>query len=144
MKNIYYQLKAKLSVISKKVSKYQLSVKILGEYQLSVNPSRPSYSNKRPLQQPALGALTFLRSFVAGRANFCSHLLASLVHFIVVKSQAILSIPASWGHRSYFRRNFISSASFKATKMSTSLDMYRHNNFACGICISIVALTATM
>ena len=43
-------------------------------------------------QQPALGALTFLRSFVAGKANFCSHLLASLVHFTVVKSQAILII----------------------------------------------------
>ena len=100
--------------------------------------------NKRPSQQPTLGALTFLRSFVAGRANFCSHLLASLVHFTVVKSQAILSIPASWGHRSYFRRNFISSASFKTTKISTSLDMFRHNNFACGLCISIVALTATM
>ena len=100
--------------------------------------------NKRQSQQPALGALTFLRSFVAGRANFCSHLLASLVHFTVVKSQAILSIPASWGHRSYFRRNSISSASFKTTKISTSLDMFRHNNFACGLCISIVALTATM
>ena len=48
-------------------------------------------NNKRPLQQPALGVLTFLQSFVAGRANFCSHLLASLVHFTVVKSQAILS-----------------------------------------------------
>ena len=96
------------------------------------------------LQQPALGALTFLRSFVAGRANFCSHLLASLVHFTVVKSQAILSIPASWGHRSYLRSNFISSASFKTTKISTSLDMFRHNNFACGLCISIVALTTTM
>ena len=89
--------------------------------------------NKRPSQQPALGALKFLRSFVAGRANFCSHLLASLVHFTVVKSQAILSIPASWGDRSYFRRNFISSASFKMTKISTSLDMSRHNNFACGL-----------
>ena len=100
--------------------------------------------NKRPSQQPALGALTFLRSFVAGRANFCSHLLASLVHFTLVKSQAILSIPTSWGHRSYFRRNFISSASFKTTRISTSLDMFRHNNFACGLCISIVALTATM
>ena len=31
-------------------------------------------------------ALTFLRSFVAGKANFCSHLLASVVHFTVVKS----------------------------------------------------------
>ena len=51
--------------------------------------------HKRLSQQPALGALTFLRSFVAGRANFCSHFLASLVHFTVVKSQATLSIPAS-------------------------------------------------
>ena len=42
--------------------------------------------------QPALGALTFLRSFVAGKANFCSQLLASLVHFTVVKSQDILII----------------------------------------------------
>ena len=48
--------------------------------------------NKRLSQQPALGALTFLRSFVAGKENFCSHLLASLVHFTVVKSQAILII----------------------------------------------------
>ena len=38
------------------------------------------------------GALTFLRSFVAGKANFCSQLLTSLVHFTVVKSQAILII----------------------------------------------------
>ena len=50
------------------------------------------YNNKRLSQQPALGALTFLRSFVASKANFCSHLLASLVHFTVVKSQAILII----------------------------------------------------
>ena len=48
--------------------------------------------NKRLLQQTALGAITFLRSFVAGKANFCSQLLASLVHFTVVKSQAILII----------------------------------------------------
>ena len=48
--------------------------------------------NKRLLQQPALGALTFLRSFVAGKANFCSQLLASLVHLTVVNSQAILII----------------------------------------------------
>ena len=48
--------------------------------------------NKRLSQQPALGALTFLQNFVAGKANFCSHLLASLVHFTVVKSQAILII----------------------------------------------------
>ena len=47
---------------------------------------------KRLSQQPALGALTFLRSFVAGKANFCSHLLASLVQFTVAKSQAILII----------------------------------------------------
>ena len=80
---------------------------------------------KRLSQQPVLGALTFLRSFVAGKANFCSHLLASLVHFTVVKSQAILIIRlgvteviyhSSWGRRSYFRRNFIPSASFKTTK----------------------------
>ena len=48
--------------------------------------------NKRLSQQPALGALTFLRSFVAGKENFCSHPLASAVHFTVVKSQAILLI----------------------------------------------------
>ena len=81
--------------------------------------------NKRLSQQPALGALTFLRSFVAGKTNLCSHYLASLVHFTVVKSQAILIIRlgvaeviyhSSWGRRSYFRRNFISSASFKTTK----------------------------
>ena len=46
--------------------------------------------------------LTFLRSFVAGKANLCSQLPASLVH------------------RNYFRRNFISSACF-----STSLDKSR-------------------
>ena len=81
--------------------------------------------NKRLSQQPALGALTFLRSFVAGKTNLCSHLLASLVHFTVVKLQAILIIRigvakviyhSSWGRRSYFRRNFVSSASFKTTK----------------------------
>ena len=81
--------------------------------------------NMRLSQQPALGALTFLRSFVAGKANFCSHLLTSVVHFTVVKSQAILLIRLGvteiiyhsfWGRRSYFRRNFISSASFKTTK----------------------------
>ena len=43
-------------------------------------------------QQPALGALPFLRSFVAGKANFCSHLLAPFVHFTVVKSQAVLFV----------------------------------------------------
>ena len=49
-------------------------------------------NNKRLSQQPALGALTFLRSFVAGKANFCNQLLASLLHLTVVKSQAILII----------------------------------------------------
>ena len=29
-------------------------------------------------------------------------------------------------------------------RISTSLDMFRHNNFACGLCLSIVTLTATM
>ena len=48
--------------------------------------------NKRLSQQPVLRALTFLQSSVAGKANFCSQLLASLVHFTVVKSQAILII----------------------------------------------------
>ena len=44
-------------------------------------------------QEAALGrALTFLQSFVAGKANFCSHLLASVAHFTVVKSQAVLII----------------------------------------------------
>ena len=85
---------------------------------------RESSYNKRLSQQPALEALTFLQSFVAGKANFCSHLLASLVHFTVVKSQAILIIRlgvaeiiyhSSWGRRSYFRRNFISSSCFKTT-----------------------------
>ena len=51
-----------------------------------------SLTDKRLSQQPALGALTFLRSFVAGIANFCSQLLTSLVHFTVVKSQVILII----------------------------------------------------
>ena len=49
---------------------------------------------------------TFLRSFVAGNANFCNHLLSSLVHFTVVKSQAILIIHlvacAAAGHDNYF------------------------------------------
>ena len=54
--------------------------------------STENTNNKRLLQQPALGALTFLRSFVAGKANICSHLLASVVHFTVIKSQAILLI----------------------------------------------------
>ena len=81
--------------------------------------------NKRLSQQPALGALIFLRSFVAGKVNFCSHLLASFVHFTVAKSHAILIIHlgiaeviyhSSWGRRNYFRRNFISSASFETTK----------------------------
>ena len=35
----------------------------------------PVTKNKRLSQQSALGALTFLRSFVTGKANFCSHLL---------------------------------------------------------------------
>ena len=63
------------------------------------NNNNNNSNNKRLSQQPALGALTFLRSFVAGKANFCSHLLASLVHFTVVKSQAIYHL--SWGRRSY-------------------------------------------
>ena len=50
------------------------------------------FQKNRLLQQPALGAITFLRSFVAGKANFCSKLLASLVHFMAVKLQAILII----------------------------------------------------
>ena len=43
------------------------------------NNNNNNNNNKRPSQQPALGALTFLRSFVTGKANFCSHL-ASVVH----------------------------------------------------------------
>ena len=70
--------------------------------------------NKRLLQQPALGAITFLRSFVAGKENFCSQLRASLVHFTVVKSQAILIIRL--GVTELFPPNSISSASFKTTK----------------------------
>ena len=93
--------------------------------QIADNKKGKTNENKRLSQQPELGALTFLRSFVAGKANFCSHLLASLVHFTVVKSQAILIIRLGvaeiiyhsyWGRRSYFRCNFISSASFKTTK----------------------------
>ena len=45
------------------------------------NYNNNNNNNKRLSQQPALGALTFLRSFVAGTANFCSHLLASLELF---------------------------------------------------------------
>ena len=65
------------------------------------------------------------------------------MHFTVVKSQAILIIRlgvteviyhSSWGHRSYFRYNFISSATeLQNDEISTSLDMIRHNNFACGL-----------
>ena len=91
--------------------------------------------NKRLSQQPALGALTFLRSFVAGKASrICSALHAQEVHYrcmhacTVVKSQAILLVRlgvaevilviyhSSWGRRSCFCRNFTSSASFKTTK----------------------------
>ena len=79
-------------------------------------------------------------------AKFCSHLLASLVHFNVVKPQAILInrlevaeviYHSSWGRRSYFRRNFISSASFKTTKfLPRWICSIRHNIFACGLCLS--------
>ena len=111
--------------------------------------------NKRLSQQPALGAkITFLRSFVAGKANFCCHLLASLVHFTVVKSQAILIIRlgvaeviyhSSWDRRSYFCRNFISSASFKTTKflarwICSGTTVLRVDSAL----ISIVALTTTI
>ena len=44
------------------------------------------------LLRPFAWALTFLRSFVAGKANFHSQLHVSLVHFAIVKSQAILII----------------------------------------------------
>ena len=95
---------------------------MVGTIILSIKEMYGNKNNKRLSQQPALGALTFLPSFV--EANFCSHF-ASVVHFTVVKSQAILIIRlgvaeviyhSSWGHRSYFHRNFISSASFKTTK----------------------------
>ena len=44
----------------------------------------------------------------------------------------------------HFRRNLISSPSFKTTKfLPRWISMFRHNNFACGLCLSIVALTAT-
>ena len=77
------------------------------------------------------------------------------MHFTVVKSQAILIIRlgvaeviyhSSWGRRSYFRRNLIMIifCQLQNDEISTSLDMFRHNNFACGLCLSIVALTATM
>ena len=91
-------------------------------------------------------------SFVAGKANFCSHLLASLVHFTVFKSQAILIIRlgvaevichSSWGRRSCFRRNFTFSASFKTTKFLPRWTCSGTTNLRVD-CISIIALTATM
>ena len=97
---------------------------------------QPSYSrglvklaqNKRLSQQPALGALIFLRSSVAGKANFCSQLLASLVHFTVIKSQAILIIRLGVAE-------VISATTWYLLpdEISTSLDMFKHNNFACGL-----------
>ena len=95
-------------------------------------------------QQPALGALTFLRSFVAGKANFCSHLLASLVHFTVVKSQAILIIRLRVTEVISAVTLYLLPCQLQNDEISTSLDMSRHNNFACGLCLSIVALTATI
>ena len=103
--------------------------------------------NKRPSQQPAFGALTFLRSFVAGKANFYSHLLSSLVHFTVVKSQAILIIRLGVAeviyHSSCGGRLYIFCLP-QVIKISRILDMFKHNNLACGLCILIVALTVTM
>ena len=63
-------------------------------------------SNKRLLQQPALGAIIFLRSFVAGKANFCSQLPASLVHFTVVAHVTELKLKQGqevifWLHLNY-------------------------------------------
>ena len=108
------------------------------------------YYNKRMSQQPALGALTFSRSFVASKANFCSHLLASLVHFTVVKSQAVLFL----GSQKLFILRLgvaevISAVTLYLLPASKRQNFYlvgyaRHNNFACGFCLSIVTLTATM
>ena len=100
-------------------------------------------NNKRLLQQPALRAITLLRSFVAGKANFCSQLLASLVHFTEVKSQAILIIRLGVTEVISPVTLYI-FCQLQNDEISTSLDMFRHNNFACGLCISIVALTATI
>ena len=57
--------------------------------------------NKRLSQQPALGALIFVRSFVACKANFCSHL-ASVVHFHCGK------IASYFTHSSWCRRSYLS------------------------------------
>ena len=88
---MYLRLKS-----SKYLRTFSISRKIRGSYKKRVLCFSAHYfvlkMNKMLSQQPALGALTFLRSFVAGKANFCSQLLASLVHFTVVKSQAILII----------------------------------------------------
>ena len=50
--------------------------------------------NKRLSQQPALGALTFSQSFVAGKANFCSQLLAS--YFIRLGVAEVISAVTSY------------------------------------------------
>ena len=66
------------------------------------------------------------------------HLLAPVVNFTVVKSQAILLIRLGVAE-------VISAVTlYLHHEISTSLDMFRHNNFACGLCLSIVALPATM
>ena len=71
------------------------------------------YPTRGLSQQPALGALTFLRSFVAGKVNFCSHLLACLVHFTVVKSQTIFiaqigfSLAFDWSWKTLIRKGWI-------------------------------------
>ena len=106
------------------------------------NASRISSQNKRLSRQPTLGALTFLRSFVAGKlANFCRHL-ASVVHFTVVKSRAILIIRLGVVE-------VISAVTLYLMPASKRRNFYlvgyvQAQQFACRLCLSIVALTATM
>ena len=83
-------------------------------------------------------------------AKFCcrqSKLLQSpsrtVVHFTVVRSQAILFIRLGVSEVISAVTLHLLPAS-KRQNISTPLDMFRHNNFACGFCLSIVALTATM
>ena len=94
--------------------------------------------NNRLSQLPALGALTFLRSFVAGKASFCNHLLASLVHFTVVKSQAILIIRLGV-------TEVISAVTLHLLPASKRRNFYLVGYVqAQQFCVSIIALTATM
>ena len=60
-------------------------------YTVTYNLLKP-HTEQEAVTTACTRAITFLQSFVAGKANLCSQLLTSLVHFTVVKSQAILII----------------------------------------------------